>query len=340
MIVTSESPALSHALLSPAQATSLSAKEKYRVLCDNDRTIALFSRDWWLDATAGPRGWDVAVVEKNGAIVATLPYSIRQRFGFRLIGQPLLTPALGPWFAPFNGRSAALLSHQRECMASLIAQLPKYDQFSQTWNTKITNWLPFYWHGYAQSTLYTYTIALTPGMDVLAGFTSNMRNKLRKAQKMVTVIDNCALVPFFELNRKTFSRQHLAIPYSFQYVQQCDTALAARDCRKIFAAIDASGQYDSALYLVWDEEVAYLHMAGQDPALRQSGAGILLIYEAIEFALKKGLKVFDFSGSMIEEVEIVRRSCGGTQTPYFHITKSCSRLLRIWQACRSTDRSA
>lgn len=313
----------------------VSPKERYRNLCRNDLSIPLFSRDWWLDATAGRANWDVAIVEKNGAIVASLPYSIKRRFGFTVVGQPLLTPALGPWFAPVKGRSAALLSHQRECMEMLIEQLPKFDRFSQTWHPKLTNWLPFYWHGYSQSTLYTYTIPLTPGMDVIGCFTSNMRNKLRKAQKTVTVIEDCTLDQFFDLNRKTFSRQSLATPYTLDYVKQFDTELASRNCRKIFAAIDPSGQFDSALYLVWDNEVAYLHMAGQDPELRKSGAGILLIHDAIKFAADKGIKVFDFSGSMIEEVEIVRRSCGGQQTPYFHVTKTSSTLLRIWQACRA-----
>lgn len=317
----------------------MSAKEKYRELCSKDPSIPIFSRDWWLDATAGTLGWDVAIVEKNGAVIAAMPYSIQKRHGFTVVSQPVLTPALGPWLAPVKGRSAALLSHQRECMEGLISQLPQFDRFSQTWSTKLSNWLPFYWEGFSQSTLYTYTIPLTPGMDVLACFTSNMRNKLRKAQKTVTVIDDCPLDQFFALNQKTFSRQSLATPYSLEYVQRFDAELATRNCRKIFAAIDPSGQFDSSLYLVWDDEVAYLHMAGQDPELRKSGAGILLIYEAIEFALKKGIKTFDFSGSMIEEVEIVRRSCGGLQTPYFHITKTTSPLLRLLQAVKAVFRN-
>lgn len=318
--------------------TSMSAKEKYRELCSKDPSVPLFSRDWWLDATAGIDSWDVAIVEKNGAVISALPYSVKKKLGFTIVGQPVLTPALGPWFAPVKGRSAALLSHQRECMEALISQLPEFDRFSQTWSTKITNWLPFYWQGYTQSTLYTYTIPLEPDMDVLACFTSNMRNKLRKAEKTVTVIDDCPLDKFYDLNRKTFSRQRLSTPYSLEYVQKFESELVKRESRKIFAAIDLSGQYDSALYLIWDDEVAYLHMAGQDPELRKSGAGILLIYEAIKFAAKKGIKVFDFSGSMIEEVEIVRRSCGGLQTPYFHITKTKSRFIRIVDACRAVVR--
>lgn len=70
-------------------------KDKYRALCLNEASMPLFARDWWLDATAGPHDWDVAVVEKGGQVVAALPYSCKTRFGLKLLGQPALTPALG-----------------------------------------------------------------------------------------------------------------------------------------------------------------------------------------------------------------------------------------------------
>jgi hypothetical protein len=314
------------------------AKERYRRLCHEDPSVPVFYQDWWLDATAGTNAWEVCVVKNGDRIVAALPYSMRTRFGLRLIGQPVLTPSLGPWFAPCKGSSASILSTQKECMESMISQLPKFDYFAQSWHRKVTNWLPFYWEGFTQTTRYTYTIPLSPGMDILAGFTPNMRNKVRKAQKVVKVIDDCPLDVFYELNRKTFSRQHLSVPYSLGYVKSFDTQLAARKRRKIFAAVDAGGRIHSALYLIWDNEVGYVHMVGEDPELRQSGAGILLIHEAIDFSLKAGLEVFDFVGSMIKGVEIVRRSCGGVQTSYFHITKTPSRLLLMRQGLLSMIR--
>ena len=45
--------------------------ELYRALCAQEPSMPLFSQAWWLDATAGPGAWDVALVEKGGTIVAT-----------------------------------------------------------------------------------------------------------------------------------------------------------------------------------------------------------------------------------------------------------------------------
>ena len=74
-----------------------------------------------------------------------------------------------------------------------------------------------------------------------------------------------------------------------------------------------------------------MHMLGEDPQLRSSGAGILLAWEAMQYTKKElGLNRFDFLGSMIEPIEIVRRSLGGRQVPYFHITKVRARSLRFF----------
>ena len=48
--------------------------EKYRVLCREEPSIPIFSRDWWLDVTAGPGNWDVSIVERDGKIVAAMPF--------------------------------------------------------------------------------------------------------------------------------------------------------------------------------------------------------------------------------------------------------------------------
>ena len=106
--------------------------------------------------------------------------------------------------------------------------------------------------------------------------------------------------------------------------------------RKIFYAEDAEGKIHSALYLTWDSNSSFVHMVGEDPNLRNSGAGILLIWEAMKYTSKVlELECFDFEGSLMENVERVRRDCGGVQTPYFMISKTSSRLLKTLLFLRS-----
>lgn len=214
-------------------------------------------------------------------------------------------------------------------MELLIDQLPRFDYFVQCWDHSVTNWLPFKWRGFEQTTRYTYLVRLDEFYDPMPSFSPNMRNKVRKAEKLVRVQHDFPLDVFYEMNRKTFSRQGLKVPYSLSFLRRIDAALVQREQRKIFFAVDPQNAIHSALYLIWDSQSAYVHLVGEDPELRNSGAGILLIKAAMEFAVGKGLCIFDFEGSMIESVEVVRRSCGGIQTPYFKVSKTRSHFLRM-----------
>lgn len=310
-------------------------KDLYRKLCKTESTIPIFSKDWWLDVVCGRDHWNAVVIEKNGNIISAMPYYITQKKGFSLITMPPLTQAMGPWIKyPPNQKYANKLSLEKELYLDLIKKLPDFDHFAQNFNHRVTNWLPFYWKGFEQTTRYTYIIEnLGDLKEVLSRFKDNMRNKINKARKIVSVIDEGRIEDFYAINRKTFERQGIKIPYSLELIINKDKELAERNYRKIFFAVDKEGRIHSALYLIWDELSSYVHMVGEDPDLRKSGAGILLIYESIKFTKEiLGLDCYDFEGSMIESVEEVRRSCGGVQKPYFSISKTNSRLLR----CRNT----
>lgn len=307
----------------------MTRKDSYSHLCSIERSIPIFSCDWWLDAVVGYNKWDVALVERGGKVVAALPYSIEKRMGFTRVGQPVLTQKLGPWIAPIKGSHSAVLSEQKKLMECLIDQLPRFDYFVQCWDHSVTNWLPFKWRGFEQTTRYTYLVPIDDCYDPMSSFSPNMRNKVRKAEKLVQVQHDLPVDAFYSMNVKTFSRQGLKVPYSVSCLRRIDAALVQRRQRKIFFAVDAQNAIHSALYLIWDGRSAYVHLVGEDPQLRNSGAGIFLIKAAMDFAITKGLSVFDFEGSMIESVEVVRRSCGGIQTPYFQVSKTCSRLVRM-----------
>lgn len=308
----------------------MSSKEKYRALCEQEFSIPLFNQAWWLDSTVGDDVWDVVLLEEHGEVVAAMPYVLKSRYGFKIISQPILTQSLGPWLRPSDAKYARQLGLQKKRIQALLANLPEFDHFQQSWHSSVTNWLPAYWMGYKQSTRYTYVIPDISDLDAtLLSFDSSYRNKIRKAEKVVRVRRGLSIEKFFEINALTFLRQNIEIPYSFEFLSRHDAILAERGRRQIFYAEDEDGQIHSALYLTWDALSSYVHMVGEDPGLRNSGAGILLIWEAIKYTadiLK--LNRFDFEGSMLESVEPVRRDCGGVQVPYFSITKTPSRILR------------
>ena len=315
----------------------MNTKERYMLLCEQEPSIPLFSQPWWLDSLIGEKKWDVALVEKNNKVIASMPYIIRHKYGFVFLEQAPLSLHLGPWFSEVKAKQATCYSYKKKLMNNLISLLPKFDSFHSNWHYSQTDWLPFYWSGFSQTTKYTYIIEPISDLnEVWKGFTSSYRNKVRKAESKLNVKSSITIESFYHIYKQTFQRQNIEVPHSLELLKTHDLALSKKDKRRIFSAHDKFGNIHSALYLVWDNSSAYVHMVGENPALRNSGAGILLIWKAIKYASKQlNVNRFDFVGSMIKNVEITRRDCGATQVPYFSISKTSSKLLKIMHCIRN-----
>ena len=164
-------------------------KARYRQLCEKEPTIPIFSKDWWLDSICGNFHWDVALVEENGDVIASLPYYYAYRGCKKEITMPMYTQVMGPWLKyPDSKYNYKKLSFEKKMMTALIDQLPEFSVFVQNFHYNITNWLPFCWKGFMQSTRYTYIIEdISDHERVFKNFTSKAREKIRKAQKIVSV---------------------------------------------------------------------------------------------------------------------------------------------------------
>lgn len=310
----------------------MTIKEKYRILCKTEDTIPLFSQYWWLDATCGPENWNVVLVEKGGTIMAALPFMFKRKYGLHFSIMPPLTQTLGPWLRPSKGKITAQYNQQKKLMTELIQGLPKFDYFSQNFHHTIFNWLPFYWHGFSQTTRYTYILQnIKDHKKIFAGFQGNIRGDIKKALNRfkLKVRWDIEIDSFFDLNELTFNRQRKSFPFSKKTIKRIDTVCADRNARKIIGAQDADGRLHAAVYIIWDQHSAYYLMGGSDPNLRRSGANSLCIWEAIKFASAE-TEIFDFEGSMIEPVERFFRAFGAQQIPYLRITyqKKIVRFLR------------
>jgi Acetyltransferase (GNAT) domain len=280
----------------------------------------VFEQPWWLDAVA-PGRWDEAIVRRGDEIVARLPYAHRRQLGLEAIVQPPLTQVLGPWLAPTEGKYARRLETEKKLLGELVEALPPFDLFRQSFSHTLTNWLPFYWAGFEATVRYTYRIEDLSDLDAVRGeFQEQVRRGIKKAEGALEIVADFPLDELLRLNAETFARQGLEPPYSDALVHRLDAACSSRSARRILGAVDADGRTHAALYVVWDERTLYPIINARDPDLQAFGANTLLYWEAIRLAAEVS-QAFDFEGSMIEPIEHFVRAFGGTQTPYFSISK-------------------
>ena len=306
-------------------------KTIYRKFCKNEVSLPLFSKDWWLDSVVGADNWDVSLVIKNEEVIASMPYIRKKRLGMHISTLPELTKYLGPWFKTNNNKYSKILGQQKAIMEELIKQLPNFDYFSQNWFHNKTNWLPFYWNGFKQTTNYTYCIDDLTDLDqVWSNFQENIRSDIKKSinRYNLAIKESPSIKDFIIINKKVFERQNIKVPYSEEVILRIDEACAHHKSRKIFLAVDKNNVIHAGVYIVWDNQYAYYLMSGGDPKLRNSGATSFCLWEAIKFA-STVTKKFDFEGSMIEPIEKYIRAFGAKQKLIFTISKTPSFLLRL-----------
>ena len=234
---------------------------------------------------------------------------------------PPLTQTLGPWVEPSKAKPANALSQEMELLGALEHGLPEAQGFAQAFSPTMRNGLPFYWAGYRMEVLYTYRIEDLRSEEALwDGLRDNIRREIRKARKLIEVRDDLGLERFYAVWARTFARQGLAPRRPRAELQRLDDACAARGARAMLFAVDGAERVHAVTYVVWDKNAAYYLLGGGDPELRNSGAGSLLMWEAIMRA-RQVCDVFDFEGSMLKPVERFFRAFGGRQVPYLYASR-------------------
>lgn len=307
-------------------------KEKYRTLCFTEASIPVFSRDWWLDAVCGEANWDVLLAEENGRIRAAMPFYFRSH---TVISMPPYTQTMGPWFAPVSDDTkytSALADRQAICK-DFVERLKPYPYFLQNFHHSITDWLPFYWGGYTQTTRYTYLLPDISQPDRLwEQMSPHIRRNITKAKEKygIEVRRDVSADDFIRIYEMTFDRQGQKAPH-------------ADVLRRLIAVCRERGQGDiwggyskednrlhAVAFVVWQEHSAYYLAGGGHPALRESGAHSLVLWEAIR-ELSALTSRFDFEGSMLPGVERFFREFGAVQTPFFTISRGKMSLVhRAW----------
>jgi Acetyltransferase (GNAT) domain len=261
-------------------------------------------------------------IERDGQVVARLPYVVRGRERLRVLTMPPLTATLGPWVQRSNAGRARALSREMELLGALEAGLPRADVFSQQFSPTMFNALPFRWSGYRLEVQYTHRLEGLQSEEALwRGLRGNIRREIRKARKRVAVRDDLAIDAFHAVWAKTFVRQGMRPPVSLTDLERIHAACAAHDAGAMLFAVDDAGRVHAVAYAVWDSNAAYYLLGGGDPELRTSGATSLLLWELIMRA-RQVTDVFDFEGSMIASLDRFFRAFGGRQTPYLHVFRA------------------
>jgi hypothetical protein len=301
------------------------SKEKYRAFCEEQSAIPVFSREWWLDAACGgAKYWDVlmAFAPKSGKALAAMPLYMPLK---RVVSMPQYTQTMGVWIAPAPAdmKEHTVLEQRQSLCKQLIDRLNAPRAFMQRFDYAFTDWLPFYWAGFSQTTNYTYLLrGIKDAERLREGMSVQTRRNIRRARDEfgIEVRIGVPFEEFVQVQDKTFERQGIKNRSDDSVLKRLIEVSRARGQGEVWGGYDAEGRLHAAAFVVWQSSSAYYIAGGGDAALRTSGAHSLVLWEAIRH-VAQFTDVFDFEGSMLPGVERFFREFGAEQRPYFTISK-------------------
>lgn len=302
----------------------LTNKERYKIVCEKENTIPLFSQYWWMNTVCKDEEWDVFLIGEGNDIIAAMPYYLSQVEGIKKITKPKLTQNNGIWIKYSQTQKIGSKLNLNEKIINEVCDYIEslnLDRYEQQYHYNFVNWLPFFWRGYKEITRYTYIIEDTTSIEkIRENYSSKVRNKIKNIKKFLRVEETEDTELFYYINKLTFDRQEKEIPYTYEFFRNLYLNCKLKNCCKLLIVYDEENRAHSVAMIVWDCDSVYYLLNGTDPELKKYEGNALLIDRSIEIASELGKK-FDFEGSVIKNIEQSFRKYGGTPKPYFRIYK-------------------
>jgi hypothetical protein len=278
----------------------------------------VFCYSWWLEAITKSH-FKILVIIEEDEIVAGIPIAYDEH---NKVNEPPLTRTLGVLYKPQEHLSEhRQISNQRKWLNLLLEQFPLNDFVQMCLHHNFTDWLPFRWRGFKQTTRYTYIINFhDTTLDELWGNLNRGRKETvnRAVKNSIRVEQTEDFDLLYKFESLSYERQGLKFRILFYDLKLLDDVIKKRGNRIIFKAIGRLNQVHAMLYVAYNSRSAYALLSGSDEKLRKMGGHTLVMWEAIKYFYDKA-EYFNFGGSDIERIEKHLRGFGGTLTPYFHI---------------------
>ena len=269
-------------------------KELYRELCLHTRDLPIFMQDWWMAAVCAGKQWDVLLsYDSNGNIQAAMPYLIRKKAWMKYIVMPQQTQIGGMWLADdvlADGGNRVVDVCQDFARQLADLGLSYYYQHYPIGSPAVE---AMHALGFKTKERVTYRIDDLSDLDqVINAFSKNKKRQLQKALSLHADM-NMSAEDFYRFHVQCLQEQGKQISYSREFLLVLDRKTQRLEQSQILSICNADNEVLAAAFLVWDKQSMYYLIPCYAPAHKDSGAGALLVLEAIKLARQKGV-AFDF----------------------------------------------
>ena len=286
---------------------------------------SVFNSVSWLQIFPKNRFVILGIFNKNEELIGCFYYYKHKRAKILThLSAPPFSPHCGFYIKDETSNPAQKTTFKKKVFEAIITFLDKkkYDLLTLSFSLENTDFQEFIWRKFTVEPKYTYCLNLEKTEEeLLANMSSERRKNIRKAEKDGIIVKRVSeMKEVQKLIEGTFERQNLKIDNSV--FLSILNGFSTEKNSFAFVAYNQKGTPISCNFCVYDSQKSYYLFGGYNQEEKHEGAGALAHWEAIKYAKEKGLKVFDFEGSMLKPVEKYFRGFGAEITPYFTVNKS------------------
>lgn len=248
-----------------------------------------------------------------------MPFLYGYKLGLKYILQPQLTPWCGPWINPqldFADRQTALgnLALQLRNQRSMICM--------QCFPPEATDWQPFRWEGFRQTTRYTYRFPSLADPDALYRSSARLRRRYDKEVEAACLVDeHLSLDDFVPFHIDYYCRRGERDWIPEALIRNVVSESLSRKQGLLWGLRRRSdGALMAAWFVAYDRQCAWsllLAIGSEAP----HGSMSYLIWQMLR-RLSSLTQSFDFEGGMDANLAFFYSSFGTVQTPYHCIYKT------------------
>jgi len=291
---------------------------------------SVFIQPEWLKIYDSSKLELCGIYNKDNVIIGAFTLYIDSKFGLKWIKLPPYSPHTSLCYINPSSNNAKKITFDKKIYKLIDSYLTnkKVSLITLSFPPSHIDMQPFIWSNYKAIPNYTYQLDLDKCNEenILSVAAPEKRNELKKAIK-----DNidCKLSYDYSITKKmvehSFNRKNKSL--NSDLLSKILHEFATKDNSFSFISY-LNNKPIAASFIIYDNNTAYYLLGGYDPQNKHNGAGVFAVSNAIKESKKRGLKIFDFEGSMLVEVEKYFRGFGGDLTPFFTINKG-SFLLEV-----------
>jgi len=240
---------------------------------------------------------------------------------------------------PQKEKNISQINSERFRVSSFIAgELPKiYNKLSLTLHPNIVDIRPFLWFNYGENLPhYKISVRYTSHIDIENFFehkslndielysqaSSSRRQEIRYGIKNnINTEAKFDSKNFMEFYYKTMKRQNINITKGvLDEMDNIITIINKANMGKMFVSSTNNGLVGSMAFFLLDDKKAYLLFSANDPGMRKTQTGTMVLWDAFRFLSKEGIKEIDLEGINSPARGWFKLSFGGSIIPYYHLS--------------------